>query len=79
MDEVRIWNVARSPQEILGARDRQLLGDEPGLLVYWRLDEGSGDASSNAAATGLDLQLGSLPGPDPADPAWNSPGEPQER
>jgi len=79
MDEVRMWNVARSPQEILGAMDRQLLGDEPGLTIYWRLDEGSGDVSSNDAGTGLNLQLGSLPGPDPADPAWSSPGEPQER
>ena len=79
IDEVRIWTVERTPQEILGARDRQLLGDEPGLRVYWRLDEGSGDVASDAAGLGLNLQLGSLPGPDPADPTWSSPGEPQER
>lgn len=79
LDEVRIWNVDRSPQEILGAMDRQLLGDEPGLSVYWRLDEGSGDVSANAAGAGLSIQLGSAPGPDQADPAWSSPGEPQER
>lgn len=79
LDEVRVWNVERSPQEILGAMDRQLLGDEPGLNVYWRLDEGSGDTSANAAGAGLSLQLGSQPGPDSSDPAWSAPGEPQQR
>ena len=79
MDEVRIWGVERSPQEIRGAMNRQLLGDEPGLRAYWRLDEGAGDSSDNAAGVGLEMQLGSVAGSDLADPVWSSPGEPQER
>jgi hypothetical protein len=43
MDEVRIWNVVRTPAEIAGAMHQRLLGNEPGLVTYWRLDEGSGN------------------------------------
>ena len=79
IDEVRIWGVERSPQEILGAMNRQLLGDEPGLRVYWRLDDASGDTANSATGSGLDLRLGSAAGVDPSDPTWSGPGEPQER
>ncbi|MCX8155476.1 MAG: FG-GAP-like repeat-containing protein [Verrucomicrobiae bacterium] len=51
LDEVRLWNVARSAAEINADRLRRLNGNEPGLAGYWRLDEGSGfiaqDATSN--------------------------------
>ena len=39
IDEVRIWNVARTATEIRADMNRQLIGDEPGLVAYWKFDE----------------------------------------
>jgi hypothetical protein len=39
--EVRIWNVARSKDQIKANKDKSLSGDEPGLVGYWPLDEAS--------------------------------------
>lgn len=38
LDEVRIWNVARSPEEIKEYRDVRLKGDELGLAGYWSFE-----------------------------------------
>jgi len=43
MRELRVWNVARSQAEIQTTMNEPLSGDEPGLVGYWPLDEGSGD------------------------------------
>lgn len=37
--EVRIWNVARSEDEIRGGMYESLAGEEPGLVGVWNLDE----------------------------------------
>ncbi|MFI2209566.1 LamG-like jellyroll fold domain-containing protein [Streptomyces sp. NPDC020141] len=44
VDEVRIWNRARSRSELTEERSYRLIGNEPGLIAYYRLDEGSGTA-----------------------------------
>lgn len=41
--ELRVWNTARTNQEIDTHRSRQLIGNEEGLVGYWMLDEESGD------------------------------------
>lgn len=50
-DEVRLWNVARTPAEIRENVHKVLAGDEAGLIGYWRLDDGNGttvtDLTSN--------------------------------
>jgi hypothetical protein len=43
IDEVRIWNRARSQDEIKTEMYHRLVGNEPGLVGYWRFDEGSGN------------------------------------
>jgi hypothetical protein len=43
IDEVRIWNVARTTEEIQATMRQQLTGDEEGLVVYWPLDGGAPD------------------------------------
>ena len=40
LDEVRIWERARTAAEIQAAMGAPLAGDEPGLAAYWPLDEG---------------------------------------
>ena len=47
LDEIRIWNVARTPAEIQANRDKLLEGVEPGLVAYWRFDGDVVDASEN--------------------------------
>jgi hypothetical protein len=42
IDEVRMWSIARSEEQIRDAMLRRLRGDEPGLLAAWSFDEGSG-------------------------------------
>ncbi len=44
IDELRIWEVPRSGEEIAGNIEQLLSGEEPGLVAYWRMDEGNGDA-----------------------------------
>jgi M6 family metalloprotease-like protein len=51
IDEVRIWKIARSEDQILEAMRRQLWGNEAGLVAYWRLDERSGATATNATGT----------------------------
>jgi alpha-tubulin suppressor-like RCC1 family protein len=51
MDDVRIWNVARTQSEIQTAMSRPLTGNESNLVAYYRMDEVSGirvcDATTN--------------------------------
>jgi len=42
IDEVRVWSVGRTQQEIKSTMSTVLSGSETGLLYYWRFDEGTG-------------------------------------
>ncbi|MFJ8470909.1 LamG-like jellyroll fold domain-containing protein [Kitasatospora sp. NPDC094011] len=46
LDEVRIWNQARTAAD-LADRGRRLIGTEPGLVGYLRMDEGTGTVAAN--------------------------------
>ncbi|NEQ67038.1 MAG: hypothetical protein F6K21_16330 [Symploca sp. SIO2D2] len=43
IDEVRLWNRPRSQDEIQGSMNYRLVGNEPGLIGYWRFDEAAGN------------------------------------
>ncbi|GLF95112.1 LamG domain-containing protein [Streptomyces yaizuensis] len=51
IDEVRIWNRPRAQAEIAGEMAYRLIGNEPGLLAYYRLDEGSGTTAYDLTDT----------------------------
>ncbi len=74
IDEIRMWNIARTEAEIFGSYSHPLLGIETGLVGYWRFDDGTGDVA--AAVNGNDCQLGSEVGVDENDPAWVENGAP---
>lgn len=42
IDEVRIWNVARTQPEIAESMSTELTGNEPGLVAYYKFDEAPG-------------------------------------
>jgi len=52
IDEVRVWNVARSAAEIAADYDRTLAGNEPGLVAYWTFDDGTANDSSPSGNNG---------------------------
>ena len=52
LDEVTIWSTNRSQAQVQASMHQPLVGNEAGLLGYWRLDEGSGSNTVNSAATG---------------------------
>ena len=54
LSDVRIWNTARTQQQIADNYQKRLIGNESGLVGYWKLDKGSGttvaDSTTNANA-----------------------------
>ncbi len=52
LDEVRIWNIARTASQISTDRDRVIASDTPGLVAYFRFEEGSGTTVADASAAG---------------------------
>jgi len=69
IDEVRVWNKTRTQQEIQADMNRHLIGNEIGLLAYWRMDEGEGQILTDLAGNN-NGQLGSSSGMDQNDPQW---------
>jgi hypothetical protein len=56
LDEFRVWNVARTDQQIAQNFNASLTGTESGLVAYYRMNEGAGSTlvdSSARAANGL--------------------------
>jgi hypothetical protein len=63
IDEVRLWNVARSQSEIAAAMDSPAAGSEPGLVAVWHLDGNAADAAGghDGALQGTAVFAGSGP------------------
>ncbi|MBN1900297.1 choice-of-anchor D domain-containing protein, partial [Candidatus Sumerlaeota bacterium] len=61
IDDVRIWNVARSQIDIQDNMNKALVGNEPGLAAYWRLDEGSGTMAYDSTINANNGVLNGLP------------------
>ena len=52
LDEIRLWNVARTPAEIQASMTSELLGTEAGLRAYWRLNEGGAGVITDSSPSG---------------------------
>ena len=57
MDEVRIWNTARTAEEIQSSMNAVLDGSESGLAGYWKFDESSGNTVVDSSSNGNDGTL----------------------
>ncbi|HAS44438.1 MAG TPA: hypothetical protein DCS93_28425 [Microscillaceae bacterium] len=55
MDEVRVWNVARTCADILSTKDVELTGSETGLVAYYNFNSGiAGGSNTNVTLFDLD-------------------------
>lgn len=66
LDEVRIWNKAKTAEEISDDAQRTLFGSEEGLAGYWKFDNGSGTTIDDETGRANDGTL--LPSNSP--PVW---------
>jgi hypothetical protein len=65
LDEIRLWNYARDPDEIYAFANRQLPDGMSGLLGYWRLNDGIGDTAVDSSGNDLTAILhGTTASPD---------------
>ena len=55
VDEVRIWNRARSQAEILSTMNYQLLGNENGLVLYYNFNVGTPSGNNTTINTVSDI------------------------
>jgi hypothetical protein len=70
IDEVRLWDHARTPAEIFSTYNSKLNGNESGLVSYWQLREPGSQTAEDSTANGFDLGLGDSGGTDTVDPTW---------
>jgi len=61
LDEVRIWNIARSTGDIQAARTVALTGTEVGLVAYYQFGEGSGNVINDLTTNGISGTIGGAP------------------
>lgn len=54
-DELRIWNIAKSPAQILAQMNSQLTGTEPGLQVYFPFNQGVACGDNTSITHVLDM------------------------
>lgn len=70
IDELRIWDYARSESQIRETMYREITGNETGIHAYWDFNEGSGDVILDKGPNGFDGYLGTSEGSDIRDPNW---------
>ncbi|WP_240220086.1 Ig-like domain-containing protein [Rheinheimera hassiensis] len=66
IDDIRLWSSARTQAQIENNRSNELVGNESGLLGYWKLNEASGttvnDSQTNSSLlTGTSSGIGYSP------------------
>ncbi|WP_329109083.1 LamG domain-containing protein [Micromonospora sp. NBC_01699] len=54
VDEVRVWSQARTAADLARDFRRRLAGVEPGLVAYYRFDEGTGSSVADHTDNGFD-------------------------
>src|SRR5262249_32146638 len=67
MEELHVWNTVRSAAQIQMDMN-ELTGNEPGLVLYYALDEGSGNTAFDRTANHYNGTLTSIGAED--QPAW---------
>ena len=63
LDEIRLWNLARSAEQIQAAMNATLTGKEDGLVAYWNFDDGTTRDLSGHGHNGLLPEIVESPRP----------------
>ncbi|HTV20105.1 MAG TPA: LamG domain-containing protein [Polyangiaceae bacterium] len=66
LDEVRIWNIVRSPDEIRASMRQIVSADEPGLVGYYRFEDRGSVTTRDSSLQGSDGVLLGAPGYEPS-------------
>jgi hypothetical protein len=61
MDELRLWNVVRTPNQILTNMNRTIPINSAGLAAYYKFDEGTGGTTADATSNGNNGTLVNAP------------------
>ena len=75
IDEVRIWNIARTESQIQNTMNTILTSEyysttDSGLVGYWRFDEGIGQSAADLSVYSNTAMLGASINPEASDPVW---------
>ena len=70
MDEVQIWDMALTDQDIRNIMYAELTGSESGLVAYWNFNEGSGQVVYDSTSNQIDGRLGVNLSIESYDPLW---------
>jgi hypothetical protein len=62
IDEVRIWNVVRTPAQIQATMNAKLAGNETGLVAYWSFDDAGAATQPDASPSNADATVNGSPG-----------------
>lgn len=68
IDQLSVWNVARSPKDIQCEFTHGLKGDEKGLVACWTFDEDGQQVADTSKHHACNATLGRSPEPDGCDP-----------
>ncbi|MEO8616243.1 MAG: metallophosphoesterase, partial [Luteolibacter sp.] len=68
IDEVRIWNIARSSSQILAGKDAEIVSGQTGMLARFGMDEATGTSVAGTTAAGVATPIGNLSGA--TSPVW---------
>ena len=55
LDEVRIWNITRTAEQINGSKNCELQGTETGLVAYYNFNQGADSSTNTSETTAIDL------------------------
>lgn len=70
LDDLRVWSEARTGQQIRETMRKEVPSDAPGLVGYWRFDEGRGQVAVDWSRNAAHGVLGDVVLPDMHDPVW---------
>lgn len=77
IDEVRIWNTARTQIQLQDNRNKEIPPNEPGLQAYYRFNEGTGQTINDYTGNNNTV-LGSTSSSDVNDPTFADPNPPNQ-
>lgn len=76
IDNIRVWNVARTAEEIQTLMNYSPCGALPGLVLAWSCDDNGGQSITDGSGFGNHGILGATTASEPSDPTWESSNAP---